>query len=290
MITTNLTGNIKLITIFDKHEDFIEVQHNSIIKHVKGEYEYIVFNNASSQEQASKNQQECDKLGIKCIRITVNYNSNPSSIAGEALNEAFKHLSGDKVFKVDSDMFFISDVNLNDLFIDDLIYIPNYKPNKEIMWSGVFGINLAKIDINLDFRPAVISQTDTFGQSCLLTSNNKLTKKLIELYSLHSVNNEDIVTSLNNDNLMKFKGDVLVYNERPEFYNGVILENLVFKYKDISNRLREYEFPEPFMIDIITHNKIDFIIHFKSANWTHYESNYLINKKKAIIKLLNKTI
>ena len=122
-------------------------------------------------------------------------------------------------------MFFISDVNLNDLFIDDLIYIPNYKPNKEIMWSGVFGINLAKIDINLDFRPAVISQTDTFGQSCLLTSNNKLTKKLIELYSLHSVNNEDIVTSLNNDNLMKFKGDVLVYNERPEFYNGVILEN-----------------------------------------------------------------
>ena len=35
---------MKIVTIFSMHEDFIELQYNSIVKHVKGDYEYIVFN------------------------------------------------------------------------------------------------------------------------------------------------------------------------------------------------------------------------------------------------------
>ncbi len=30
---------ITIISIFNKHEDFIELQYNSILKHVKGDYE-----------------------------------------------------------------------------------------------------------------------------------------------------------------------------------------------------------------------------------------------------------
>tara|TARA_R100000951_G_scaffold82100_1_gene69792 strand:- start:1285 stop:2136 length:852 start_codon:yes stop_codon:yes gene_type:complete len=277
---------VKIITIFDKHEDFIELQYNSIVKHIQGGYEYIVFNNASNQAQRNKNKMECDRLGISCIPITVNYNGNPSSIAGEALNAAFKHVPNKKVFKIDSDMFFTDNINLNNLFVNDLIYIPNYKPNKVIMWSGVFGINLDKVDLNLDFRPAVIPQTDTFGQSCLLTTDSNLTNKLITLYSLHNINDNKIITCLNNDNLMKFNDNLLFYNERPEYYDTASLKDLAFKYNDIINRLKKYDFPEPFMIDIITHDEVDFIIHFKSANWTNYDANYLVNKKTAMIKLL----
>lgn len=284
-----LTSTLKLITIFDKHEDFIELQYNSIIKYVKGEYEYIVFNNASTQEQADKNQQQCDKLGIKCVRILVNYDAAPSNIAGSALNASFEHLAGEKVFKIDSDMFFISDINLSDLLVDDLVYIPNYKPDMEIMWSGVFGINLGKVNINLDFNPSVIPETDTFGQSCLLTKDLKYSKKLIELYGIQDIKDEVIITSLNNDCGVYFKGGEIIFNEKPEYYNGTTLDGLSSKYDDIISKLNEYSFPEPLLVDIITLDEVDFIIHFKSSNWTKYEGDYLENKKTAMKTLLNKT-
>jgi hypothetical protein len=277
----------KLITIFDKHEDFIELQYNSIIKHVKGEYEYIVFNNAATQIQADKNQQQCDKFGIKCIRIIVNYGASPSHIAGSALNASFKYLAGEKVFKIDSDMFFISDININDLLLDDLVYIPNYKPSMEIMWSGVFGINLAKVDINIDFNPGIIPKTDTFGQSCLLTKDLKYSKKLIELHGIQDTINGTLVTSLNNDCGIFFKDGEVTNIEKPEFYGNVNLDNLFSKYDNIINNLREHGFPEPLMVDIITLDEVDFIIHFKSSNWTKYEGNYLENKKTAMKNLLN---
>jgi len=273
--------SLKLITIFDKHEQFIKLQYESILKHVKGSYDYIVFNNASCQEQSTANQNMCDELGIKCIRINVNYNGGPSNIAGEALNESFKYLSGEKVFKIDSDMFFTADINLNDLFVDsDLIYIPNYKTNQEIMWSGVFGINLKNIDSIIDFRPQIIPNTDTFGQSCLLTSNIKYKKKLFELYNIQDVKDDVMVTSLNNDCVMNFKNGELVYNERPEFYHdSEKLSKLPIKYERIINKLKEHNFPEPYNVDIIEINNIDFIIHFKSSNWCPWYSEKYINEK-----------
>jgi hypothetical protein len=280
----------KIITIFDKHEDFIELQYNSIVKHVKGEYEYIIFNNASTQTQADKNQQQCDKLGIKCIRIVVDYGGSPSNIAGSALNTSFKYLGGEKVFKIDSDMFFISDINISDLLVDDLVYIPNYQPSMEIMWSGVFGINLSKVDINLNFNPGVIPKTDTFGQSCLLTKDLKYSKKLIELYGVQDFVDGTLVTSLNNDCGVFFKGGDVTGIEKPEFYSDVNLDGLFSKYDGIINKLRECGFPEPLMVDIITLDEVDFMIHFKSANWTKYEGNYLENKKIAMKKLLTNSI
>ena len=134
---------ISIVTIFNKHEEFIKLQYNSILKHIKGEYEYIVFDNASTEEQSNKIKIICDELNIKCIRINVNYNTTPSYIAGNALNESFAHLSDKIVFKIDSDMFFISEINLSELCSNyDLFYI---ETNYVYMWSGVFSINMNKI-------------------------------------------------------------------------------------------------------------------------------------------------
>ena len=108
---------VRLVTIFDKHEAFIRLQYDSIIKHVKCQYEYIVFNNASTEEQAIINQQVCTDLGIKCLRIKADYTKSPSEISGEALNESFKYLRGQKVFKIDSDMYLIVVIWLMSLII-----------------------------------------------------------------------------------------------------------------------------------------------------------------------------
>lgn len=282
--------NIKLITIFDKHEDFIRLQYESILKHVKGNYTYIVFNNAATENQATKNQQICNHLGIMCIRIQVNYNNGPSNIAGEALNVAFNQVPNELVFKIDSDMFFISDININNLFNNhDLIYIPTRQPNREIMWSGVFGINLKKVDIDLNFNPGVIQGTDTFGQSCLLTSNPKYKKKTFELYNLQKIEDGIMTTSLNNDCVIRFKNNELIFNEKPELYNNQeLIKTLSNKYNLIILKLKQCSFPEPYNVDIIEMDGVDFIFHFKSSNWCPWYTDQYINEKKiSLIKLLN---
>jgi hypothetical protein len=231
----------------------------------------------------------CEELDIKCIRIQVNYNLDPSNIAGAALNEAFSYFSEESVFKIDSDMFFISNINLTELFeSSDLIYIPNYVLGLEIMWSGVFGINMKKIDISLNFKPSVIPQTDTFDQSSLLTKNNKYIKKIFKLYSIQNITDNVVISSLNNDCGIYIKDNEIIFNEKPEYYSDKeTLVNLNDKILGILNIMKLYEFPVPYNVDMIEINGVNFMFHFKSSNWCPwYTDQYVTLKKDSLIKYL----
>lgn len=275
-----------IVTVFNKHEDFIELQHNSIKKHVKGDYEYIVFNNASNEEQAHKINMICNNLNINCIRISVTYNMDPSNIAGEALNQAFKYLYDKNIFKIDSDMFFIGDIELVDLCNNyDLFYIEN---QKRFMWSAVFGMNMKKIkDINLNFRPNVIPRTDTFGQSCLIVDNMSYTRKKMFLYCILTDTNNEITGLINNDCRITLNNFNLTFNENNLYTD--LFEKIPSKYLEISKNMVEYSFPHPYHIDIITLDEKDIIIHFKSSNHDNIYLNldYTENKKIALKKFLN---
>jgi phosphoribosylformylglycinamidine (FGAM) synthase PurS component len=277
---------ISIISIFNKHEDFISLQYMSIKKHVKGEYEYIVFNNGSTEEQAAKIKKSCENLGINSIRITVNYDMSTSDIAGEALNKAFSYLLGKKVFKIDSDMFFISGVELSNLCNDhDLIYI---ETQDKFMWSAVFGINLKKIEgFQLDFRPNVIPNTDTFGQSCLLTEDKTYTRKKIFLYCILTEGNGIINGLINNDCRITLTDYQLTFNENNLYEN--LYEGIPSKYLEISKKMIEYKFPDPYHIDIITLDGVDIIIHFKSSNHDdiYRDLDYTKKKKNSLVNFLN---
>ena len=281
----------KIISVFNKHEDFIELQYNSIKKHVSGDYEYIVFNNAIDDKQAQKNEQECKKLNIKCIRIQPLINGGPSKKAATALNLAFSYLTNEKVFKIDSDMFFISDININELLDKDLVLVPNYKINKLVMWSGVFGINLNNIKLKLDFMPHVAGKGDTFIQSHLLTKDENLTQKLINLISIHYSTDTENTISINNDSVVTFNEAGVTSVQRPEFYGLEIIKESIDKSKNHINMLINNNFPRPLMVDIIDYNGDNFLIHFKSSNHDNmYKNNeYTNNKKVALKNFLKKT-
>jgi hypothetical protein len=282
---------VTIISIFDRHEDFIKLQYNSIKKYVRGNYEYIVFNNASTNDQSKRNEVVCEELGIKNIKISVNYNTQPSYIAGNALNESFKYLNKKYVFKIDSDMFFINDFNVDELFNHDLFYIPTYQPDKVLMWSGVFGINTQKIDLNLDFRPHVIHGTDTFGQSSLLTNDDKYTKKHFNLFMIYDVVGNVISGGLNNDCVVEFDGDDIVKWDKPNNYpiDKINKSNrVIYRYKEMYNILKKYEFPKPYYLDFIEINNIKTLIHFKSSNWCEWcTKSYVDSKKRSLINFLN---
>jgi hypothetical protein len=281
---------VKIISIFDKNEIFIELQYNSILKHIKCPFDYVIFNNASSEEQAIKNEDICKKLNIECIRIYTNYKQDPSNIAGNGLNEAFKHIGNEKIFKIDSDMFFISDIDLLEILSkNDLFYISNKRDYFDTMWSGIFGLNLNNVSDKIDFRPNVIPSTDTFGQSCLLLGNENYSRKEFYLLSMHNVENNILRTSFNNDCLV----DINLINNYIKIQFSKYEINNIYINKSISylETFKNNNFPTPYLIDIIYYDNIDFVIHFKSSNWTNfneYGENYFNNKLNAINTILKK--
>lgn len=284
-------NRLKIISIFDKHEDFIELQHDSILKNVVGDYEYIIFNNASNPKQSEKNIEVCLKRNLTFININNNflYTRNPSVDAGTALNKAFEHLKNCKVFKIDSDMFFCNTTNIDlEMKSVDLKYVPTYSDNSEFMWSGYFGINLEKVVEPINFLPGVIPNTDTFGFSATLTNKESYNKKIDILYCILDEDENSVKTMINN-----------ACNLRIFFQGNIEIDSSIYAQKyDINkfkkNVLQRYDvlkkrnFPRPFLVDFISFDhETDNLIHFKSSNWANYKDDYFSKKKDAIKKLIN---
>ncbi len=269
------------------------MQYESIVKHVKGNYEYIVFNNAKTKKQAEKIKACCDSLGIKSIRIKVPFSwmKTPSQIAGIALNKAHRHIADIEgpFFKLDSDMFFIADVNLENLFeINDLVYVPTYVPIKTV-WSGLFGINLKKVKFDFDYRPGLVPNTDTFGKSYYLVKDNMYSETLLGMHNLIDIQDGVIETNLNGCCLMKFDHSGLIFRENNNFKDVDVVE-LRKRYEEIIEIMEKYGFPKPYNLDFMTLNGENFVLHFKSSNWCPwYTENYVYSKKEAIKRLLGDT-
>lgn len=263
---------VTIISIFDKHDDFIKLQNESIVKFIKCDYEYIIFNNATNDLQRTANRNMCEELGIKCIDIHVNYGQDPSNIAGNALNESFKHLNNKIVFKIDSDMFFISNTNLLEFFDNgDLVYIPQItQDNREWMWSGIFGINLKNINTFIDFNPKVVINYDTFCSSVTLVENPKYSKNKFELFNIKTVKNKIYETAYNNDCEIKINESEILSISRSNYINIInsIKYNYIDKFIELRNLCEKYKFPIDYNIDIISMNNLNFAIHFKSSNWS----------------------
>jgi len=283
---------ITIISIFDKHEDFIELQYKSILKYIKGNFDYIIFNNASNENQRMSNRLICDKFNIKCIDTNLTYiNGTPSSMAGEGLNESFQYLKNKKVFKLDSDMFFMGECNLEKEFENfNILYIPNLKSFGELMWSGCFGIDLTVIKDDINFMPIV--NTDTFGNSMHLINNNQYSRKKFHLLNFQKIENDIYTISYNNDCgiFINSNNEIISVENNNYFKNNYELESILEKYKHIEKDMIEFKFPSPYNIDYVYINGKKFIFHFKSSNWTiwnDYVDDYLQDKKTATKNFLN---
>ena len=147
---------IKIYTYSHNRPDFIEPQYNSIKKHIKDDFEFIVFNNERNggdpgsgykPERIDEIYEVCEKLNIKCIRVELDpelqflngykqfegdsYVSGGSHACAYSYSWGWKHyISQDSNISmiIDSDMFFIKDISIQSLLEDyNLSFIPSYR-------------------------------------------------------------------------------------------------------------------------------------------------------------------
>jgi len=150
-------SKVKIYTYSHNRPDFIQLQYETIKRHVKDDYEFIVFNNERpggdpgsgySSERLDQIFNICNELNIKCIRVELDpelkyingylqYDDNGSFALGGsyacsyAFTWGWKHyISRDKSVSImiDSDMFFIKDVSFSNMMKEhNFAFVPHYR-------------------------------------------------------------------------------------------------------------------------------------------------------------------
>jgi hypothetical protein len=144
---------VKIYTYSHNRPDFIELQYNTIKRHVKDDFEFIVFNNERDggdggfdANKITQINQICEKLNIECIRVELDselqYMNNQKMFDGDRyLNGniacAYSYTWGWKNYIskndclsviIDSDMFLIKDVSFVEMMEGyNFSYVPSYR-------------------------------------------------------------------------------------------------------------------------------------------------------------------
>jgi hypothetical protein len=154
--------------------NYIEFQYKSLKKYFKGDYEYIVINDAkdigdnsnfNQYNMKEKIENKCNELGIKCINLpqhlhnnrnilfpnTTEHNTdNPSARNAITIQYGFNmycNIEDGYLIVIDSDMFFYNDFNINDIMDGyDIAGCKQCKKNEdnsvEYLWIALCIFNL----------------------------------------------------------------------------------------------------------------------------------------------------
>jgi len=150
---------MKIVTAVVNNVGFIEIQHYTLKKHFKGEYEFIVFNDAKAWPDATnggdtsirgKISAVCDKLGIQCINIPNDHHRSSnipySDRAADSMNfiTTYQRTHPDKYLLLDSDMFLISDFSI-DSYSQYASAVVRQQRDAEYIWNGLYYFDVTAI-------------------------------------------------------------------------------------------------------------------------------------------------
>ncbi len=157
---------MKIVTAVVNNPGFIEIQYYTLKKYFKGEYEFIVFNDAKGFQDFSnygntgiKKQIEeiCSRLNIKCINIP-NQNHKTISCAATRCADSMNYIlqyqlqNPDKYLLLDSDMFLIDNFDIDKYSRYDCAVVLQSRNGGAInyFWNGIYYFDMTKMK-NLPF-------------------------------------------------------------------------------------------------------------------------------------------
>jgi len=158
---------MKIVTAVVNNPDFIEIQYHTLKKYFKGEYEFIVFNDAKDFSDFTNGgditiktqiKDICNKLSIKCINIP-NENHKQYNCAANRYADSMNYIldyqlqNPDKYLLLDSDMFLIDyfDINKYSKYDCAIVLQNRVVNNKQLnyFWPGLCYLDFNKIQ-NID--------------------------------------------------------------------------------------------------------------------------------------------
>ena len=163
---------LKVYTFVTNKPDLIELQLNSFKRHLKEEFDFIVFNNAAmwDSNKFKDIQRECKRLNLSVIDIQYDIElasrceslgggpvllgdskyQSTNTACGYSVCWAWENIisrMGGNALLMHHDMFLIKDVKLTD-YLDEheLVFVPQNRPNVDLhLWEGFTLANLNKL-------------------------------------------------------------------------------------------------------------------------------------------------
>ena len=163
---------MKVICISANNPIFIELQYKTLQKFLKEDYEFIIFNDGkdwpdiTNFNDATQGRyaiiQKCIELNIQCINIPNSHHRNNTSAShrhSDSLKYALDYMKNnlDEYLMIDSDMFLVDELNMNDYRKYSCACVLQERPNMKYFWPNFFYINMHKIQhahlLNLSILP-----------------------------------------------------------------------------------------------------------------------------------------
>jgi hypothetical protein len=152
---------MKIVTAVVNNPDFIEIQYNTLKKYFKGEYEFIVFNDAKSFPDFTNGgdttikqqiQDVCSKLNIKCINIPNEKHIDmalPCIRCADSMNFILEYQkqNPDKYLLLDSDMFLIDEFDIETYTKYHCAVVLQNRNDATIhyFWNGIYYMDFTKM-------------------------------------------------------------------------------------------------------------------------------------------------
>lgn len=150
---------MKIITSVVNNPTFIEIQYHTFKKYFKGEYEFIVFNDAkqfpdftNGHDVSMKKQIQdtCNELKITCINIHNDHHAtlDMSNRHADTFNEhilRYQRANPDKYLLIDSDMFLVDHFDANKYSEHDSAIVLQTRNNEGHLWPGLCYFDMTKM-------------------------------------------------------------------------------------------------------------------------------------------------
>jgi glycosyltransferase involved in cell wall biosynthesis len=194
-----LEAKVLIITHSFNRPDFIEIQYQTFKKFLKNDYEFVVFNDASKDYLCTQINKTCKQLGLSCIRIPQEIHNRPylkrwpqenfnhpcircANVVQYSLDTVgFMH--DDIVMIIDSDMFLIKELNIQELMkAYDLVGVAQYREKDIVyLWNGLVFFNMKtlpnKHQINFNCGRVEDVAVDVGGHTYYYLKNNPTIRK-----------------------------------------------------------------------------------------------------------------
>lgn len=200
----SINPEVLIVTHSYNRPDFIELQDKTLKKFLKDDYEFVVFNDAKTDELENDINTICKKLNIRCIRVpqSIHASTHPSRRHIDCIHYAFREIGAkhEGIFaQFDSDLFLIEELSIKEL-MKNCDIAANLQNSKGIFWLNpviaLFDMrNLPNIEtMRWDCDPVHGIDTDTGGYTYYyLKKNNDIRlKKLNRLFC--NYDKQDIIT------------------------------------------------------------------------------------------------
>uniref|UniRef100_A0A6C0B830 Nucleotide-diphospho-sugar transferase domain-containing protein n=1 Tax=viral metagenome TaxID=1070528 RepID=A0A6C0B830_9ZZZZ len=152
---------MKIITAVVNNPGFIEIQHHTLKKYFKGDYEFIVFNDAKkfpdfsnfgNTEIKKQIEETCVKLNIQCINIpneSHKTNMCAATRCADSMNYMLRYQlqNPDKYLLLDSDIFLIDYFDIEKYSRYDCAVVLQSRNNGAInyFWNGIYYFDMTRM-------------------------------------------------------------------------------------------------------------------------------------------------